>query len=78
VVPHFKELRFVRDEISGSPHIEANYAHWRSAGAWQRENQFSDGIADHIKNRWDLRRASTRSTSLRRAIAALASLAARV
>jgi predicted ATPase len=59
VVPHFKELRFVRDEISGSPHIEANYAHWRSAGAWQRENQFSDGTLRLIGLLWALMEGSS-------------------
>jgi predicted ATPase len=59
VVPHFRELRFVRDQISGSPHIEANYAHWRPAGAWQRENQFSDGTLRLIGLLWALMEGSS-------------------
>jgi hypothetical protein len=35
-------------------------------------------LADHIYNRWDLSKASARSTSLRRAMAAVAKLANRV
>ncbi|MDA1275904.1 MAG: AAA family ATPase [Verrucomicrobia bacterium] len=54
VVPQFKELRFRRDEITGSPHIEANFAHWRPAGAWQRESQFSDGTLRLIGLLWAL------------------------
>jgi predicted ATPase len=54
VVPQFKELRFIRDEVSGSPHIEANFAHWRPTGAWQREHQFSDGTLRLIGLLWVL------------------------
>jgi hypothetical protein len=59
VVPHFRELRFRRDQISGAPHIEANYAHWRPAGAWQRENQFSDGTLRLIGLLWALMEGSS-------------------
>lgn len=54
VVPQFKELRFVKDEVTGLPHIEANFAHWRPQGAWQRENQFSDGTLRIIGLLWSL------------------------
>lgn len=54
VVPQFKELRFTKDEISGLPHIEANFMHWRPQGAWQRENQFSDGTLRLIGLLWSL------------------------
>lgn len=54
VVPYFKELRFVKDEISGHPHIEANFTHWRPKGAWQRESQFSDGTLRLIGLLWSL------------------------
>jgi hypothetical protein len=40
--------------------------------------EYNDLLADHIANRWDLSRASIRSTSLRRAMAAVASLAKRM
>ncbi len=29
VVPNFKELKFVRDESTGKPHLEMQYSHWR-------------------------------------------------
>lgn len=54
VVPQFKELRFVKDEISGLPHLEANFVHWRERGAWQRENQLSDGTLRLIGLLWSL------------------------
>ncbi len=54
VVPYFKELRFVKDDISGLPHIEANFTHWRPTGAWQRESQFSDGTLRLIGLLWSL------------------------
>lgn len=54
VVPYFKELRFVKDAISGLPHIEANFTHWRPTGAWQRESQFSDGTLRLIGLLWSL------------------------
>ena len=54
VVPYLKELRFVKDEISGLPHIEANITHWRPTGAWQRESQFSDGTLRLIGLLWSL------------------------
>lgn len=42
-VPEFKNLVEIRDEVTGVPHIEATYQHWRPHGARQREDQFSDG-----------------------------------
>jgi predicted ATPase len=42
-VPQFKELKFVKDSITGHPHLEARYAHHRPNAGWQREEQFSDG-----------------------------------
>lgn len=54
VVPQFKELRFSKDPITGQPHIEANFAHWRPKGAWQRESQFSDGTLRMIGLLWSL------------------------
>ena len=41
--PQFQELRFIREEITSLPHLEARYEHWRPQGAWHREDQFSDG-----------------------------------
>jgi predicted ATPase len=59
VVPQLKELRFKRDDISGMPHIEANFAHWRPTGAWQREHQFSDGTLRLIGLLWSLMEGSS-------------------
>jgi hypothetical protein len=36
------ELKLYRDE-RGLPHVRGRYEHWRSKGAWQTEEQFSDG-----------------------------------
>ena len=54
VVPYFRELRFVRDEITGSPHLEMCYVHWRPQAGWQREDQFSDGTLRIIALGWTL------------------------
>jgi predicted ATPase len=54
VVPQFSELRFQKDAITGAPHLEANFRHWRPTGAWQRENQFSDGTLRLIGLLWAL------------------------
>ena len=54
VVPQFSELRFQKDPVTGAPHLEANFRHWRPSGAWQRENQFSDGTLRLIGLLWAL------------------------
>jgi predicted ATPase len=41
-VPQLQELELWRDE-RGTPHLRGKYQHWRSEGAWQTEDQFSDG-----------------------------------
>ncbi|HEY8262074.1 MAG TPA: AAA family ATPase [Methylosinus sp.] len=51
-VPQFEELKFVRDEITGRPHLEARYAHHRPGAGWQREDQFSDGTLRLIALFW--------------------------
>jgi predicted ATPase len=53
-VPLFSELRFVQDGVSGLWHLEANFKHWRIHGAWQREDQFSDGTLRLIGLLWAL------------------------
>jgi len=53
-VPQFSELRFEQDEITGLWHFEANFSHWRRSGAWQREEQFSDGTLRLIGLLWAL------------------------
>jgi predicted ATPase len=41
-VPQLQELQMWRDD-RGTPHLRGKYQHWRSEGAWQTEDQFSDG-----------------------------------
>jgi predicted ATPase len=53
-VPLFSQLRFEQDAVSGLWHLEANYVHWRVNGAWQREDQFSDGTLRLIGLLWAL------------------------
>ncbi len=53
-VPNFEELKFVQDEINGTPHLEARYKHHRPQGAWQREDQFSDGTIRLLGILWSL------------------------
>lgn len=54
VVPQFKELDFRQDKVTGLYHLEANFTHWRPTGAWQRENQLSDGTLRLIGLLWSL------------------------
>lgn len=53
-VPLFSELRFEQDDVTGLWHLEANFTHWRVHGAWQREEQFSDGTLRLIGLLWAL------------------------
>jgi predicted ATPase len=53
-VPHFKELRFKKDDVTGKPHLEALYEHHRPKAGWQRENQFSDGTLRLLGILWSL------------------------
>jgi predicted ATPase len=53
-VPLFSEMRFEQDRVSGLWHLEANFKHWRKSGAWQREDQFSDGTLRLIGLLWAL------------------------
>ena len=53
-VPQLEELQFERDISTGKPHLKAKYAHWRVNGAWQREDQFSDGTLRLIGLFWVL------------------------
>lgn len=53
-VPQFSELQFRKDEVTGAPHLEARFKHWREHGAWQREEQFSDGTLRLIGLLWAL------------------------
>ena len=42
-VPQLEALELKRNEIDGTPHLRGKYQHWRPQGAWQTEEQFSDG-----------------------------------
>lgn len=41
-VPQLEEVELWRDP-RGTPHLRGKYQHWRPQGAWQTEEQFSDG-----------------------------------
>lgn len=41
-VPQLQEVELWRDP-RGTPHLRGKYQHWRPQGAWQNEEQFSDG-----------------------------------
>ena len=53
-VPNMRNLRFVRDDVTGTPHLEALYEHWRPDAGWQREDQFSDGTLRLLGIMWSL------------------------
>jgi predicted ATPase len=42
IAPQLRDLQLWRD-ATGAPHLRARYGHWRPLGAWQTEEQFSDG-----------------------------------
>ncbi|MFM8700214.1 MAG: AAA family ATPase [Hyphomicrobiales bacterium] len=52
VIPRFTNLKFVKDDHSGRPHLEMTYQHHRPFGARQREDQFSDGTLRLISLLW--------------------------
>jgi len=41
-VPQLQEISLMRDN-RGTPHLRGKFQHWRAQGAWQTEEQFSDG-----------------------------------
>jgi predicted ATPase len=53
-VPQFRELRFIKDGVTGRPHLEAMYSHYRPNAGWQREEQFSDGTLRLLALLWAL------------------------
>jgi predicted ATPase len=53
-VPNMRNLKFNRDLVTGSPHLEALYEHWRPDAGWQREDQFSDGTLRLLAIMWSL------------------------
>jgi len=50
-IPRLKELELFRDD-RGTPHLRGRYEHWRPRGAWQSEEQFSDGTLRLIGLLW--------------------------
>jgi predicted ATPase len=54
VIPNLEQLRFIQDNITGRPHLEMLYNHWRPNAGWQREDQFSDGTLRLIAMLWTL------------------------
>ena len=52
-VPQLKELELWRD-VRGTPHIRGKYEHWRPQGAWQTEDQFSDGTLRLLGLLWSI------------------------
>lgn len=53
-VPQLQELELSRD-IRGTPHLRGKYEHWRPQGAWQTEEQFSDGTLRLLGLLWATR-----------------------
>ena len=53
-VPQLEQLEFIRDDITGRPHLQAIYAHWRPNAGRQREDQFSDGTLRLLGLLWTL------------------------
>ena len=41
-IPQLQEIELRRDD-RGTPHLRGKFQHWRPQGAWQTEEQFSDG-----------------------------------
>jgi predicted ATPase len=52
-IPQLKELELWPDE-RGTPHLRGLYEHWRPKGAWQNEDQFSDGTLRMVGFLWAL------------------------
>ena len=53
-VPQFAQLAFIRDAVTGHPHLQARYSHWPPQAGWQREDRFSDGTLRLIGLLWAL------------------------
>ena len=56
-VPQLKELEMWWD-ARGTPHLRGNYEHWRPHGAWQTEDQFSDGTLRLMGLLWAVQEGS--------------------
>ncbi|MDR5760893.1 AAA family ATPase [Caballeronia sp. LZ035] len=58
-VPQFDQLKYEQDKNTGHPHLLASYQHWRSHGAWEREDQFSDGALRLLGLLWMLQESAS-------------------
>jgi predicted ATPase len=47
-------LSFKQDELTGVPHLQVQFHHWRGFPSHQREDQFSDGTLRLIGLLWSL------------------------
>lgn len=52
-VPQLSKLELIRDS-RGVPHLRGRYEHWRPQGAWQSEDQFSDGTLRLLGLLWSI------------------------
>lgn len=52
-VPQLTEIELHKD-AKGTPHLRGKYQHWRPQGAWQTEDQFSDGTLRLLGLLWAL------------------------
>lgn len=52
IVPQLEDLKFLKDDITGHPHLEIKFKHHRPQGAKQREDQFSDGTLRIMSILW--------------------------
>ena len=52
-VPQLQDLELQRDE-RGTPHLRGRYEHWRSQGAWQNEQDLSDGTLRLLGFLWSV------------------------
>lgn len=54
VVPQFGELVYRPDPVTGVPHLQVKFHHWRGIPSNQQEDQFSDGTLRLIGLLWSL------------------------
>ena len=52
-VPQLQDLELKRDD-RGTPHLRGRYEHWRSQGAWQSEQDLSDGTLRLLGFLWSV------------------------
>ena len=53
-VPRIEHLEFIRDQVTGQPHLQVLYPHWRPRAGIQQEDQLSDGTLRLIGILWSL------------------------